>query len=115
MALIIIAGSETNATLLVSIVSFLAEHPRVQRKVAHEVRSTFANEDDITTVSVNKLPYLRACINEAMRLFPPAAIGGPRVVPAGGATIAGRFVPEKVNLCQVQSARRSRDANLNLD
>lgn len=97
MALIIIAGSETNATLLVSIASFLAEHPHVQQNVADEVRSTFANEDDITTVSVNKLAYLRACINETMRMFPPAAIGGPRVVPAGGAVIAGHVVPEKVS------------------
>lgn len=96
MALIIIAGSETNATLLVSIASILAEHPEIQQKVADEVRSTFTNEDELTTSSVNKLTYLRACINEAMRLFPPAAIGGPRVVSKGGATIAGHFVPENV-------------------
>lgn len=96
MALIIIAGSETNATLLVSIASILAEHPEAQRKVSEEIRSLFKNEDEITSSSVNQLTYLRACINETMRLFPPAAIGGPRVVPRGGATIAGDFVPENV-------------------
>ena len=106
MALIIIAGSETNATLLVSIASILAEHPEAQRKVSEEIRSLFKNEDEITSSSVNQLTYLRACINETMRLFPPAAIGGPRVVPRGGAMIAGDFVPENVrrppfNLSQI--------------
>ncbi|KAK2606432.1 hypothetical protein QQS21_003125 [Conoideocrella luteorostrata] len=94
LALIIIAGSETNATLLVSIASILAEHPAIQQKVADEIRSAFKNEEEITMPSVNRLKYLMACIDEAMRLFPPAAIGGPRVVPQGGATVAGHYVPQ---------------------
>ena len=40
------------------------------------------------------LPYLKACINEGMRLHPSVGLLMPRVVPAGGATISGFHFPE---------------------
>ncbi|KAG9502116.1 hypothetical protein J7337_007832 [Fusarium musae] len=63
-------------------------------KLSEEVRSTFKNEEDITIVSVNQLPYLAACLNEALRCFPAVPPALPRVVPHGGAVIAGHAVPE---------------------
>lgn len=41
---------------------------------------------------VSTLPYLRACIEEALRMRPPVSIGLPRIVPEGGRIIAGKFV-----------------------
>lgn len=40
-----------------------------------------------------QLPYLDAVIKEAFRVHPAAGLPLERVVPAGGATIAGNFVP----------------------
>ncbi len=43
-----------------------------------------------------KLPYLQAVIKEGLRLHPATGLPMVRVVPKGGATLAGRFFPEKV-------------------
>ena len=41
-----------------------------------------------------ELPYLDAVIKEAGRLHPSFGLPYERIVPAGGATICGRFLPE---------------------
>lgn len=43
------------------------------------------------------LPYLWAIIMEATRMFPAVPGGLPRVCPAGGETIANRFIPGGVS------------------
>lgn len=40
------------------------------------------------------LPYLDACIQEAVRLHPPFALVLGRVVPAGGVTVLNHYLPE---------------------
>lgn len=95
--ILITAGSESSVTLLVAAVSLLTDNPAKLQKLAEEVRSTFNNDDEITIVSVNQLTYLPACLNEALRCFPAVPPALPRVVPHGGAVIAGHAVPEKVS------------------
>ncbi|CAN8095797.1 unnamed protein product [Discula destructiva] len=91
---LIIAGSETTASLLSGITYLLGTHPHALAKLAKEVRTSFKTEDDIDLISVGKLNYMLACLDEALRLYPPAPLGLPRTVPKGGANIAGRYVPE---------------------
>ena len=43
---------------------------------------------------VSELPYLDACVNEAIRLHPPFCLQLERVVPEGGITICGRYLKE---------------------
>jgi len=54
------------------------------------------DEDAIYAKSVANLPFLNACIEKALRIFPPAPIGLPRIVPKDGATIDGYWVPGEV-------------------
>lgn len=98
---LIIAGSETTATLLSGAVYLLTTHPDKLAKVANEVRSAFNSEEEITLNSVSRLSYMLACLNEALRCYPPVASGLPRVVPKGGAYVAGKFVPEDVSITRV--------------
>ncbi|KAK8080401.1 hypothetical protein PG997_008219 [Apiospora hydei] len=93
-ATLIVAGSETTATLLSGAVFLLARNRDKLAILAREVRSSFERDNKITLSSVSCLSYMLACLNECLRMYPPVAIGLPRVVPKGGAAVAGNFVPE---------------------
>lgn len=94
---ILIAGSETTATMLSGVTYLLLSNPDAMKKCVEEVRTSFKSEDEITLMSVNCLTYMLACLNEALRSYPPVPFGMPRQVPSGGAAIAGEFVPEGVS------------------
>ncbi|RSM03265.1 hypothetical protein CDV31_010541 [Fusarium ambrosium] len=93
-SVLIVAGSETLATALSGITYLLLKNPETLRKLVKEVRSNFNSEDEIDFISVNKLTYLVACIDEGLRMYPPAPIGLPRIVPKEGANVSGHFVAE---------------------
>ncbi|KAK3385593.1 cytochrome P450 [Podospora didyma] len=92
-AVLIVAGSETTATLLSGVTYMLLKHPEALKRVTEEVRSSFQSDDEITLTSVGNLSYMLACLNEGLRIYPPVAGGLPRITPRGGATILGEFIP----------------------
>ncbi|KAI1075503.1 cytochrome P450 [Whalleya microplaca] len=95
---LIIAGSETTATLLSGVAFLLTTNPDKLAILAKEVRTSFNSEEEITLISVNKLNYMLACLNEALREYPPVPGNLPRVTPKGGASIAGKFVPGNTDI-----------------
>lgn len=94
---LIIAGSETTATLLTAATYFLATNPHVLVKLNDEVRSAFTTEDEIDMLSVQSLPYLLAVLDESLRMFPPVPGPSPRAIGEGGDTILGEFIPQDVS------------------
>ncbi|KAL2786718.1 cytochrome P450 [Aspergillus keveii] len=90
-SILVVAGSETTATSLAAITYYLCRNPSVYKKVAHEVRSSFKLLDEITGRLTEQLPYLRAVIEEGLRIFLPIPTGPPRVSP--GEYVEGCFVP----------------------
>ncbi|KAF3063310.1 Isotrichodermin C-15 hydroxylase [Trichoderma lentiforme] len=93
--MLIMAGSETTSTALTATLFALLQAPEKMARLTKEVRSTFSRDEDITMAStLDKLPYLMACINESLRWYPPSVSGLARVVPNGGAKISGHYVPE---------------------
>ena len=95
-SLLIIAGSETTATVLSGITNYLVQNHSILQKLVFEVRNSFANEKEINVAALRGLPYLNAVIEEGLRLCPPVPAGLPRVVPAGGETVCGHWLPENV-------------------
>lgn len=91
--LFVAAGTETVTTLLSALTYLLTRHGRIMKKLSEEIRNSFLNESLITVQSVSQLQYLTACIQEALRLFPPIPEGLPRVVPSGGEDICGQRIP----------------------
>ena len=96
--ILIIGGSETTATLLSGATYYLLSNPAKLAQLTEEVRSTFNSEEEITINSVSRLNYMLACLNEALRMYPPVPIGLPRIVPTGGARIAGHYIPENTTV-----------------
>lgn len=90
--ILIMAGSETSATLMAAILYHLLSTPRALSRLTSEVRSTFPREADIDFASVSKSNYLLAVINEGLRSHPPLPVGISRVTRPGGAVIDGHFV-----------------------
>jgi len=87
-----LAGSETTGTALPAVSYFLLASPDKLARLTFEIRDRYKSEVEITMESTASLQYLNACIQEALRLFPPVPVGVPRIVPVGGKTIAGYYV-----------------------
>ncbi|KAL4899812.1 hypothetical protein BDW74DRAFT_188846 [Aspergillus multicolor] len=92
---LMMAGSETTATLLSGCTFYLLKHPHSYQRLVSEVRENFSEASELVLSSLSALPYLKSIIAETLRLYPPVPLGMPRVIPAGGAIISGRYVAEK--------------------
>ncbi|KAH9904867.1 cytochrome P450 [Xylariomycetidae sp. FL2044] len=68
---LLIAGGDTVATGLAAAFFYLSRNPGCYERLALEVRSTFDSPEEITQQSVASCTYLRACINESLRMNPP--------------------------------------------
>ncbi|KAH7128559.1 cytochrome P450 [Dendryphion nanum] len=88
-----IAGTETTATLLSGVTWYLLKHPESLKKLVEEIRASFNSDADITIENLQRLKYLRACLEEGLRMYPPVPIGLPCLVPPQGAEICGEWVP----------------------
>jgi cytochrome P450 len=64
----IIAGSETTATLLSGTTYFLLKNPDKLEKLTNEIRSAFSSEEEITVTQVDQLKYMLAVFNEGFRM-----------------------------------------------
>lgn len=92
-SVLVLAGSETTATLLSGAVYYLCKSPQALQKLKEEIRERFPKEDDISLTVLPQLKYLSACVDETLRIYPPVAATMPRLCPAGGAMVCGKFVP----------------------
>ncbi|MCJ1421895.1 hypothetical protein MMC32_008262 [Xylographa parallela] len=91
--IIIVAGSETTATLLSGALFHLTTHPAVMQRLLSELRREFSSRSAITMARLQSLPYLNAVLEETLRVYPPSAFAQARIVPPEGAIICGVAVP----------------------
>ncbi|KAK7718862.1 hypothetical protein SLS57_005972 [Botryosphaeria dothidea] len=95
---VIIAGSETTATTLTSILYFLAKHPAVYRKLQSHVDAAIPTAADWTYEKVKSITYIDDIINETLRLKPALMTGGYRVTPPQGLQIDEQYIPGDTNV-----------------
>ncbi|KFY97979.1 hypothetical protein V500_01833 [Pseudogymnoascus sp. VKM F-4518 (FW-2643)] len=88
------AGSTTTAIAMANVMYQLLMNPKCMEKLRKEVELVMEEGEKVAAYDkVKHLIYLRACLDESLRLFPPTAHGLPRSTPAEGAVIRGEFIP----------------------
>lgn len=88
------AGSDTTAITLRAILYNLVRNPGDMKKLTEELKEVPASEEGLLAWNdVRDLPYLNAVIKETLRCHPAAGLTLERIVPAGGVTICGEFIP----------------------
>ncbi|KAF7924911.1 hypothetical protein EAE99_006388 [Botrytis elliptica] len=89
------AGSDTANSALTGIFYFLSQHPLIREKLTTIIRSTFPDVESISHgPALNSMVYLRACIDESLRLCPPVPMPLPREVLPGGLQVNGHQFQE---------------------
>ena len=97
-SLLIMAGSDTSALTISSLFFYITHNQRVYLKLVKEIRETFSSPEEIvhSPKLLTDCKYLRACIDETLRLAPAGPSELPREVLPGGTTIEGDHYPEGV-------------------
>lgn len=96
LVLLTTAGSEPTAAGLSGATYHLLNNPEKLARLTAEVRDAFADPEEIDNLSSQKLPYLRAVIEESLRLYPPVPSRFPRRTEVDGIIIDGHVIPKNV-------------------
>ncbi|KAI1394478.1 cytochrome P450-like protein [Hypoxylon trugodes] len=98
-SLLITGGSDTTATAISATFFYLLHNPPSYEKLKKEIRPRFSSLEEIRNGGVlQSCRWLRACIDEAMRMSPGVPGLLPRVLLSPGVEIAGNFFAEGVDL-----------------
>jgi cytochrome P450 len=93
------AGGDTTACALQAFVYFMLRKPGAWARARAEVDAVSGSWQRVVPYSdAQRMPFLQACVKEALRVFPPAPMGLPRVAPKGGIEIGGRRFPAGTTL-----------------
>ncbi|KAF2728928.1 cytochrome P450 [Polyplosphaeria fusca] len=90
---ILIAGSDTSNTTMGTVFNYVLRDPSLYSRLTTTIRSHFSSYDKINALEAAKVEMLRSIIQESMRILPPVPGALNRLVPEGGDTVDGFFVP----------------------
>lgn len=94
------AGSDTTAICLRAVIHHLLKSDQCRAKLLDEIDSIMSADSSSAIVTLDqskKMPYLQACMYEALRLHPAVGMSLPRPTPSGGISIGSHYIPEKVS------------------
>jgi len=96
---LVVAGTDTSATTAASVFFYLSRNAAAYARAAKEVRGIFAGTDEIRMgAKLNSCIYLRACIDESMRMSPAVGTSLYREALTGGAVVNGELIPERCDI-----------------
>jgi cytochrome P450 len=88
------AGSDTTGTALTNVMYWLLKNPSCFTKLREELDAVLEADEVVAAYDkIKHLPYLRACLDESLRLTPPNTMNVPRLTPEQGMSIMGHWIP----------------------
>lgn len=94
----IIAGSDTTAVSLSSVVYHLMTSPQCLLKLRQEIDDHGYRKKRLSFKELQEMSYLQAVIKEALRLHPATGLPLWRVVPEGGVQLGDHWLPAGTNV-----------------
>ncbi|CAK7204871.1 hypothetical protein SEUCBS139899_007633 [Sporothrix eucalyptigena] len=107
--LICVAGSDTTAATLTCLFFELVCHPEAAAHLRTEIDDYFAKTEKPEHLSLSKLEYLQACIDETLRLHPAVPGGVQRLTSPEGLQIGDHHIPGNT-IVQIPTHTINRDA-----
>ncbi|KAK3956653.1 cytochrome P450 [Pseudoneurospora amorphoporcata] len=94
----IFAGSDSTASTMQSFFYHVLSSASTYQSILHEIQAAVASgvipaTGNLTWNQAQNLPYLQACLKEAMRVRPAVGLNITRLVPPEGAELDGHFFP----------------------
>ncbi|KAI1774114.1 cytochrome P450 [Hypoxylon cercidicola] len=89
---LLLASWQPLANQFYSLIFFLLGEPYAYAALVKEIRTAFADSDQINTETIVDLNYLQACVKESLRLHQDTVDGLPRVSPC--ALVDGTYIPQ---------------------
>lgn len=89
-------GVEVTSSVLSAVILCLAINPEKQEKLRQEILTTIGKSEKFSLENTKNLPYLRACIKEALRLY-PVVFGNSRTT-GMDLGLSGYQIPENTNV-----------------
>ena len=83
------------------LMNHLLRNPEIMKRLTTEIRENIKHENDLVIKNLATLPYMDACLEEGLRIFPPVPIGLLRVVPKCGSEIDGHMIPAGVSIALI--------------
>ncbi|KAG5653449.1 hypothetical protein H0H81_000338 [Sphagnurus paluster] len=130
-SLLMASSIETTSQALTTLFRYALADPAILRRLREEIDSAFSDCDnyaDVSSKDTHRTPFLNACIQEALRIMPPAPAGTvdsvyltnvivadhalqglPRTTGSDGATVLGEFIPPDTTI-HVPTFALQRDA-----
>jgi cytochrome P450 len=99
----IFAGSDSTSVSISAFLYHTLRNPEVKKKLIDEINENAAKHSiphgsvfDLDII--NNMPYLQACMYEALRCHPAVGVSLGRIVPPSGMQIGEQFIPGGVSL-----------------
>lgn len=91
------AGADSTATAVRTTLLHIITNPHIYTSLRAEIDTFLAagriSSPVIRDAEAKEMPYLQACIKEGLRIWPPLTGLMTKLVPPGGDTFNGQFIP----------------------